>query len=160
MDLSQRNILSIIVIIYIMQPYEFRPEVAIADSAFYAYGKNYQELFENACLAVTESMVDSEKIEEKIEKKFDLKADSLEKLLYEVLEEVIYLKDAKQLVFGSFEIQALKSDPPCSLSMVVKGEKIDRHKHQAHGDVKAVTYQDFGIEKMEDGFRASVTLDI
>ncbi len=48
-----------------MKKYEFRPDVAIADSAFYAYGKNVEELFKNACLATTDAMVDVKSIENK-----------------------------------------------------------------------------------------------
>ena len=141
--------------------YEFRSDIAISDSAFYAYGKDYSELIKNACLAVIETMVNIEKIEEKIEEKITVKANSMEKLLYNVMEEVVYLKDAKQLVFHSFEIKGLKTEPPnCEVAVVMKGEKIDLEKHEAHADVKAVTYLDYGIKKIKDGFRASVTLDI
>jgi SHS2 domain-containing protein len=144
-----------------MKKYEFRSDIAISDSAFYAYGKDYAELIKNACLAVIETMVDIEKIEEKIEKQITVKADSMEKLLYNVMEEVVYLKDAKQLVFHSFEVKDLKDKPPnCKVVVIMKGEKIDRKKHEAHADVKAVTYLDYGIQKTKEGYRASVTLDI
>ena len=144
-----------------MKQYEFRTDIAISDSAFYAYGKDYAELIKNACKAVIEAMVDLSKIEEKIEEHITVKADSMEKLLYNVMEEVVYLKDAKQLVFRSFEVKDLKAEPPdCQVTVIMKGEKIDRKKHEAHADVKAVTYLDYGIEKIKDGFRASVTLDI
>ena len=144
-----------------MKKYEFRSDIAISDSAFYAYGKDYEELFKNACLAVTDAMVELDKIEEKIEEQITVKADSMEKLLYNVMEEVIYLKDAKQLVFHSFVIKDIKTDSPdCEVTLVMKGEKIDRKKHGAHADVKAVTYLDYGIEKTSDGYRASVILDI
>ena len=144
-----------------MKKYEFRSDIAISDSAFYAYGKDYAELIKNACLAVIETMVDIEKIEEKSEERITVKADSMEKLLYNVMEEVVYLKDAKQLVFHDFDIKDLKTESPdCQVTVIMKGEKIDREKHGAHADVKAVTYLDYGIEKIKDGFRASVTLDI
>ena len=144
-----------------MKQYEFRSDIAISDSAFYAYGKDYAELLVNACLAVIETMVNIEKIEEKIEEQITVKADSMEKLLYNVMEEVVYLKDAKQLVFHSFEIKDLKTEPPnCEVTVIMRGETIDREKHEAHADVKAVTYLDYGIQETKDGFRASVTLDI
>lgn len=144
-----------------MKKYEFRPDVAIADSAFYAYGKNVEELFKNACLATTDAMVDVKAIERKEERRLDIKAETIEKLLYEVLEEVIYLKDAEQLVFRTFKVDQLTEKPShCRAIISLKGEKIDLRKHAAHGDVKAVTYQDFGIQKTDEGYRASVTLDL
>lgn len=144
-----------------MKTYEFRPEEAIADIAFYAYGKDLPELFANACKAVTDAMVEIDKIDEAVEEKVDVQADTVEKLLYNTLEEVVFLKDAKQLVFKSFAVDELQAEPPnCRATITMKGEKIDRQKHQAHADVKAVTMKDFGIEKVDDGWRASVILDI
>ena len=144
-----------------MKKYEFRSDIAISDSAFYAYGKNYEELFENACLAVTDAMVELDKIEEKTKERITVKAPYMEDLLYNVLEEVVYLKDAKQLVFHNFSVRNLKNDPQdCQVTLVMEGEKIDRKKHEAHADVKAITYLDYGIQKTKDGFRASVILDV
>lgn len=141
--------------------YEFRSDIAISDSAFYAYGKDYAELLVNACLAVTDAMVEVKKIEEKIEEGVTVQADSVEQLLYNMLEEVIYLKDAKQLVFHSFEVADIHIEPPnCQVAMILKGDKISREKHEAHADVKAVTMKDFGIEKIKDAYRASVILDV
>ena len=141
--------------------YEFRSDIAISDSAFYAYGKDYEELFKNACLAVTDAMVELDGVEEKTEERIIVKAPSMEKLLYNVMEEVVYLKDAKQLVFHSFEIKDLKTEPPdFEVTLIMKGEKIDRKKHGAHADVKAVTYLDYRIDKTSDGYRASVILYI
>jgi len=149
-----------------MKKYQFRSDIAISDSAFYAYGKDYAELIENACLAVTDAMVDVEKIDStsprlrrtKIEK---IKANSPEKLLFNAMEEVIYLKDAEQLVFHSFKCENLTIKPSdCSATLIMKGEKIDREKHNAHADVKAVTYLDYKIEKIKNGYRASVVLDV
>ncbi len=144
-----------------MKKYEFRPDIAIADTAFYAYGKTYAELFENACLAVMDAMVNLEKVEEKTKERITVKAPYVEDLLYNVLEEVVYLKDAKQLVFRRFDVRDLKNKPhDCRVTLVMKGEKIDREKHEAHADVKAVTYLDYGIQKTSDGYRASVVVDV
>jgi len=147
-----------------MKKYQFRSDIAISDSAFYAYGKDYAELIENTCLAVTEAMVDVKKIDPSTSsgpKIVTIKADSPEKLLYNAMEEVIYLKDAKQLVFGSYKCKNLTIKPSgCSATLIMKGEKIDREKHNAHADVKAVTYLDYKIEKIKNGYRASVVLDV
>ncbi|MBN2306937.1 archease [Candidatus Peregrinibacteria bacterium] len=144
-----------------MKKFEFRSDIAISDCAFYAYGKDLAELIINACQAVTEAMVSRKKIEAREEKTFEIKTDSLESLLYLVLEEIIYLKDAKQLVFRDFEIEELEEKPHSfSLKMKIKGEKIKHEKHESHSDVKAVTYHQFEVKKTATGYRASVILDI
>ena len=144
-----------------MKPFEFRSDIAIADTAFYAYGKTPEELIVNACEALTEAMVEHKKVKPKEKIEFTNRADTLEDLLYSVLEEIIYLKDAKQMVFHDFEVNESQTDsPPYSIAMTIKGEKISRKKHDAHSDVKAVTYHDYYIERTSDGFKASVILDV
>ena len=144
-----------------MKKFEFRPDIAISDCAFYAYGKNVADLIVNACQALTEAMVSREKIEVKEEISFETQADSLEQLLYLVLDEIIYLKDAEQLVFRDFEIKQLEEKPDSYfIFMKLGGEKIDHKKHESHSDVKAVTYHQFEVKKTPTGYRASVILDI
>ncbi len=144
-----------------MKPYELRSDIAIADIAFYAYGKTHEELIINSCQAVTEAMVNRGKIEEKEEVGFTKQSDTLEDLLYSVLEEIIYLKDAKQLVFSDFKVEKIQTkSTPYSIVMTLKGEKISRKKHEAHADVKAVTYYDYYVKKTNDGYMASVILDV
>lgn len=143
-----------------MKKFEFRPDVAVSDCAFYAYGKDLPELIEHACEAVTETMVDLRKIEPKKTVLFEAKADSPEELLYKVLEELIFLKDSKQLVFGDFETVA-SGNKSGIYTILIKfiGEKLKPAKHEPHADVKAVTYHEFEVKKMPYGLRASVTLD-
>ena len=144
-----------------MKKFEFRSDIAIADSAFYAYGKNAAELIVHACQATTEAMVDIKKIEAKEEIKISKKSDTLENLLYAVLEEIIYLKDAKQLVFNDFKVEEIKTGSNAySIIMSAKGEKISRKKHEAHADVKAITYYDYYVEQTSGGYKASVILDV
>jgi SHS2 domain-containing protein len=144
-----------------MEKFKFRSDIAIADTAFYAYGKTPEELIINACQALTEAMVDIEKVKAKEEIGFTKRADTLEDLLYSVLEEIIYLKDAKQLVFKDFKVEEIQTESaPYSIVMTIKGEKISRKKHDAHSDVKAVTYHDYYVEKTSDGYKASVILDV
>jgi len=144
-----------------MKPYEFRSDIAIADTAFYAYGKNPEELIINSCQAVTEAMVERNKVEKEEEIGFTKQSDTLEDLLYSVLEEIVYLKDAKQLVFNDFKVEEIQTEStPYSIAMTLKGEKISRKKHEAHADVKAITYYDYYVEKTSDGYKASVILDV
>jgi SHS2 domain-containing protein len=144
-----------------MKKYEFRPDVAISDIAFYAYGRTLAEVIANACLATVASMADIRKIRPIVTKIVHKSAKDPESLLYSVLEEVVYLKDAEQLLFGEFVVdEVCVADDSATARVTMKGEKIDRQRHGVHADVKAVTYQGFKIEKAGKIWRASVTLDI
>lgn len=141
--------------------FEFRPNTALSDTAFYAYGKTPEELIVHACQAVTEAMVDRQSVEGRQTVEIKKEGGDLEQLLYAVLEEVIYQKDANRLVFRDFKVTDIQSSsPPMTITMTMKGEPVDHEKHGSHADVKAVTYHQFEIEELVDGLRASVVLDV
>ncbi len=144
-----------------MKKYEFRTDITAADKAFYAYGKTYGELFENACLALMDSMLDLEKVEKKTKERITTKAPYVEELFSNILAEVVYLKDTKQLVFSSFDVRDFKNKPnDCRVTLVMKGEKINHQKHDINFEVRGVSYLEYGIQKTKEGYRASVAVDL
>ncbi len=143
--------------------YKFIEDIAIADVAFEAEGKTLEELFEACALATTNVMVrNMDSIEPFVSKDIKVQADSEEGLLYKFLDEIIFLKDARQLIFGKFQIKITRVlNKQFELRARVIGEKIDKKKHDLIVDVKAVTYHEFKVEKTKQGdWKANVILDI
>jgi len=144
-----------------MKKYAFHPEIKEADKVFYAYGKTYGELFENTCLALMDAMLDLETVKPKVKERITVKAPYVEELLANVLAEIVFLKDTKQLVFNSFDIRDFKNKPnECGVTLVMKGEKMSHQKHNIRWEVKAANYLDYGIQKTKDGYRTSVAIDL
>ncbi|MBN2096607.1 archease [Candidatus Peregrinibacteria bacterium] len=144
-----------------MKKYEFHPEIKGVDKAFYAYGKTYGELFENACLAMTNAMLDLETVEPKIKERLTVKAPYVEELLANVLAEIVFLKDTKQLVFNFFDVRDFKNKPNgCEVTLVMKGEKMDHKKHHIRWEVKEVSYLNYGIQKTKEGYQAAMAVDL
>lgn len=140
-------------------PYKFFRDVAIADVAFQAEGRTLKELFESAGLAVTNTMVsDLKKVKPKVTKTIKLKGENMESLLFNFLQEIIFLKDAKQLLLSKFSVKVDEK----KLSLVAKcfGEKLNMEKHELLVDVKAVTMHRFELKKEKKGWKASVILDV
>ncbi len=142
--------------------YNFLPDIATADLAFEAFGKNPSELFENAALALEESMVKLDNVAPSNTNTINKEEDSLENLLFSFLEELIYLKDAEQLIFSKIECEVKSQDTKrFTLNAHLSGEKIDPNKHKLGIDVKAVTKHLFKIEQLSNKiFRAQVILDV
>ncbi|MBI2578954.1 MAG: archease [Candidatus Aenigmarchaeota archaeon] len=139
-------------------PYRFFKDVAIADVAFEASGGTLKELFESAGLAVTNTMVrDLKKVKPKVTKTIKLRSDSLESLLFNFLQEIVFLKDAKQLLLSRFSVKI--DEKNLVLTAKVSGEKLDMEKHELLVDVKAVTYHNFELKK-EKKWIARVILDV
>jgi len=77
-------------------------------------------------------------------------------LLFDWLNELVYLLDREHLVFSQFDVR--KTDE--GLSAACRGERLDRKRHQLEHEVKAVTYHDLKVEQSENGWQAEVILDI
>lgn len=142
-----------------MGKFRFLENVAIADAAFEAQAKSLEELFATCAKATFEVMANTKKIEPKDVIKIELKHNELDKLLFDWLAELIYLKDAKEMFFGKFDLKIDKKNKYV-LSAQVFGEKIDYKKHKVKVDVKAVTLHLFEVKKVGNNWNARIVLDI
>ncbi|MFH1770419.1 MAG: archease [archaeon] len=134
--------------------FEYLEDVAIADLAFRADGKDMNELFENCALAVAETIADTKTIEPKIVKKLSLESTDLEQLLFIFLSEITYFKDAELLFFSKFEVKIKDK----KLTAKMYGDKINS-AIKKRNDVKAITMHMLKIEK-KDKYYATVVVDI
>ncbi len=141
--------------------YKFLEDIAIADVAFEATGKTLRELLESSALAVTNTMVkDLDSIEHKVEKRFTVEGDNAEKLLFNFLQELIFLKDAELLLFNKFDLGLVSRKNKFQLSVKAYGEKLDMKKHELLVDVKAVSMHRFEVKETAGGWVCSVILDV
>lgn len=141
--------------------YRFLEDIAIADVAFEAEGKTPAELFTNAALALTNTMVkDVNTVEQRAAKNIQLEADDLEMLLYRFLQELVFYKDAVLLLFSRYDIDIGEEKGKWRLNATVHGEELNQEKHQLVADVKAVSLHNFKVRKTAEGWRAEVILDV
>jgi len=136
-------------------------DIATADMAFDAFGRNMEELFANCGLALTDVMTDPRKVEAKVPKEFSVEGHDLESLLFDYLSELIYLKDTDGLVFSNFKVRVRGDKDGFKLQCRVWGDVLDRTIHEIKTEVKAATYHQMKIEELSDKktWRAQVVLD-
>jgi SHS2 domain-containing protein len=142
-------------------PYEFLPDIAIADVAFLAKGKTVEELFVAAGEATANVMVDDlSTIRDSEQIQIDLSENALDMLLFDFLNELIYLKDARQLLLMARNVRISLDGSRYRLLATLYGEQLDPAKHPLNADVKAVTLHRFEVKEMSEGWEATVVLDI
>ena len=142
-------------------PYEFLDDVAIADIAFEAWGKDLPELFQAAGDATINTMIDNlEAIEPREQRIISLENEALDLLLFNFLQELVYYKDSEQLMLRAQQVQIQEKDNKQQLNAVATGEKLDPNRHLQRVDVKAVTLHRFQVEETANGWTAMVILDI
>ena len=130
-----------------------------ADAMFEAFGSSLNELFENAALAVEEIQVNTKTVQPTETRIITLKSDTIEMLLFDFLQEIIYLKDAEEILFSQFKVE-IEQNKHCSLIAKCSGEKINPQKHELNVDAKAVTMHQFEVKKENNIWKAHVIIDI
>jgi SHS2 domain-containing protein len=142
-------------------PYKYLEDVGTADIAFEATGRDLPQLFTAAADATLNVMIENiDAIEPRQTRRIELKNDKIDMLLFDFLQELVYLKDAEQLLLHVREMQIDEKGNAYSLKATVAGEPLDAARHQQRADVKAVTLHDFSIEKEDGGWKATAILDI
>jgi protein archease len=142
-------------------PYHYLEDVGTADIAFEATGNDLAELFSNAADATTKVMIENiEAIQARETRQIELSNDKLDMLLFDLLQELIFLKDAERLLLRMREVQIAEEHENYFLKATAQGEPLDAERHHQRADVKAVTLHDFSVERTESGWKARVLLDI
>jgi SHS2 domain-containing protein len=142
-------------------PYEYRGDIATADIAFNAWGKTIEEVFTEAAKATIQVMVDDLSAVRRIEAvEVKLEQTSEEMLLFDFLNELIFYKDARRLILLPAQLSIGKSGEKCTIEATLRGETIDPGRHRLNTDVKAVTMLRFALTQVDEGWRATVVLDV
>jgi len=144
-----------------MSPYRFREDVAIADVAFEAWGATLEELFVAAADATTNTMAENlGAIEDQQRRPIRLEEESADLLLFRLLEELVYFKDAEGLLLRVPAVRIRRRDGAFVLEAEARGETLDPLRHRLQADVKAVTLHLLRVERTARGWEAFVVLDV
>ncbi len=121
-----------------------------ADAMVEAHGESLGERFANAAYAMFDQMTDASKISPTGEVRVELKAEAREQLLVDFLQELLFLHDTENLVFGEFDVET----DGMSLTARARGEAFDGSRHPKRSVVKGVTYHGLAF----DDARKTVTV--
>jgi SHS2 domain-containing protein len=128
-----------------------------ADIGMIAYGTDMKQAFANAAQGLFSLITELDTIKEKEQRNIEVTAPDREALLVNWLNELIYLFEAKEMLFSRFDITSLTDT---ELRASGYGEKIDLAKHKLKTQVKAATYHMLKIEQNEGGWKAQVIFDV
>lgn len=142
-------------------PYHYLEDIATADVAFEATGKDLEELFISAADATMNVMVsDLESIDGTEQVEFEVDHEELDMLLFNFLQELIFYKDARCLLLRVESAAVGQTSGKHTVTARAVGEKLDQQRHDLIVDVKAVTLYRFSLRQIDDGWTTTVVLDI
>ena len=130
-----------------------------ADVGLRIWAPSETALFEQAALALASLVCDPAAIEprETWSVIAEAPAGSPDALLVAWLNELLYRMETDGTVLGRFTIAGLTHR---YVSARVAGEPRDRQRHEPRLDVKAATYHGLSVRRHDDGWEATVVLDV
>lgn len=141
-----------------MEKYKFLSHTA--DIKFQAFGKSLEDCFLSGFEALKETMTKSIQIKERNKKKIKIKGMDLKNLLYNFLEEFLFLLDAKDFITS--KVSKIKinqtSDKKFELIAEIYGDKASNYK--ISNSVKAITYSEMLLNKENNKFVCQVVMDV
>ena len=142
-------------------PYRFRGDIATADVAFEAWGETRAELFEASAAALLRTMTEEpDEVERRTTLPICLEHGELDLLLFALLNELVYYKDARRLLMHLDEARIDGGDGAYFLTALGAGEEIDPTRHKLLVDVKAATLHRLRVVREGSLWRATVVLDV
>ena len=160
---------------------------ATADVGFYAYGESLKEAYENAGLAMFNVISDTQRIGQKEFRHIEVVSEDLVSLLYDYLEELLFLHDTEFLLFSRFDVKIYKlcdgemevsneelsngesvigdlkeesSEHAYKLVCDAFGEELNWDVHPRGSEVKAITFHLMDVKKEDGIFMLSAILDL
>jgi SHS2 domain-containing protein len=127
-----------------------------ADAGIRVKAPTLEALFETAGFAFTELVTSVASIDCRLERTFKLEDDDIETLLVSWLQELLYVLDTEDLVFGRFQVKL----HDFSLEAAAWGDVFDPNIHTMKTEIKAVTYHQLEVSKSDVGWQAQVIFDI
>jgi SHS2 domain-containing protein len=120
-----------------------------------AYGKSMAEAFANAAYGLFSLIVEPNKVKEKESRKVTVQAQDAEGLLFNWINELIYIFEVERLLFKSFDITEFTGQ---SLEATCWGEKYDPSRHQLKTGVRSAIYHMLKVDGEKN--RVQVIFDV
>ena len=138
----------------------FLDDEAIADIAYKVRASTLNELFKEAAEVIFNLQTDIELLSNDLVFVIDIQAKSAERLLHELLDEIIFLKDAELYFPKSISVEISEKDGVWYASGEFKGCTFDIEKHIQGNDIKSITWHDFSLTKIGEEWDSYILIDI
>ncbi len=113
-----------------------------ADVGIRAYGATASEIFESAAAGMFSLIAKLDGVKPVGEEEIRLSAEDLPSLLVAFLSELLYLHETEHLLFCAFDVEVTGTQ----VHARVRGEAIDKTRHELKLAIKAVTYHRLSVD--------------
>lgn len=135
------------------------------DALVQARGSDLESLFENCAKGLVNIMFDIDKVENLESCIITADGEDLESLLYDWLEKVLLKILIEQIVVSKFSIEISENylnvmKKKYFLKAIVGGERVNYDKHGYKIEIKAITYHELKILRIDSSYVATFLADL
>ncbi len=135
-----------------VKKYEFLEHTA--DIKFKVYAKTLERVFENTAEAISEILSRSDEVKNVGMKKIEISGKDNPGLLYNFIDELIYLLDAEQFIVAKAKVKISGK----KLTANIYGD--DALKYPGLDHIKAATYAEMYVKEKKGNWEAQVVVDV
>lgn len=132
-----------------------------ADIKFQAFGRSMEEVFRNSALATSNAVYDGN-VEKTLTNEMKIQGSDKENLLYNFLDEIIFLIDAEKFLVSEVRDLKIKKSERANgefeLHAILVGDSSEKYEIKEH--IKSVTYNEMFVREEEGKWIAQVVLDV
>ncbi|MBN2422729.1 archease [Candidatus Woesearchaeota archaeon] len=140
-----------------MKKFRYLPHTA--DAKFRAFGSSLEEAFVNSALAMFNIICNTDSVKPEMKKIIRISAKKKESLLYDFLEELLFLLDTEGFLLNKTEkLKITEKDNEFSLGCTVYGDNYKKYK--VKGNIKSITYNDMFIKEDNNEFMIQAVVDL
>ena len=129
-----------------------------ADLKIFVSEKNMEKAFESSASAVKEAICGKINVKKAVKKSMVVSGKDPEALLYNFLEEFLYLLDAESFLFSKIESLKITKKDKYVLEADISGDKASNYKFS--NDVKAITYNEMFVRVSKNKCEIQFVLDV
>ena len=128
-----------------------------ADFGIHVCGKDEKHLFQNAALAMFESMVETGTCHGGVQKQVSVSGSDRPDLMVNWLRELLFQWTGKQKILQSVAVDQLS---PVSITAQLTLENYNPDRHIILNEIKAVTYHQIQVVKSGDHWESRIIFDV
>jgi SHS2 domain-containing protein len=137
--------------------YSYAEDGPTADLTVDTWGETLEEVFAQAGFALFNAITPIEGIQKAETREFQVEGDDMGALLFNFLDELLYIHEVDLIVFSAFDLEIDKER--FKLKAVCYGESFDLGRHPRGIAIKAVTFHLMNIQQSDEGWNLRVVLD-
>ncbi len=137
--------------------YRYAEDGPTADLTVDTWGESLEDVFRQSAIALFNAITPLEGINQNETREFEVDGHDLGALLFNFLDELLYLQEVDLIVFSGFDLEIDRES--ITLKAVCHGELFDLSKHTQGIAIKAVTFHQMKFEETDEGWKLRVVLD-